>query len=149
MPYASPAHIYADNDLQDINDQDFDPSLEIESIKGELICAQESLKKVSNEMKLLQKDSAYKKIKNLDEKYESTISDMLNEEELLVLKNDELLDELTALKSTSGENAQLANFLDTKNGIINFTVSPYESYTINCLLIKYHQEKLKALSNQY
>ena len=120
MPYASPAHIYTDNELQDINDQDFDPSLEIENIKGELICAQESFKKVSNEMKLLQKerDSAYQKLQNLDEKYKSIISDMLHEEELLVQKNDELLDELTVLKSTAGENAQLANFLDTKNGII-------------------------------
>jgi len=43
---------------------------------------------------------------------------LLRAGEHLVHKNDELLNELTILKPRSGENAQLANFHDTKNGII-------------------------------
>ena len=54
MPYASPAHIYTDYEQQDINEQDFDPSLEIENIKEELICAQECLKKLH-----FKRDSAF------------------------------------------------------------------------------------------
>ena len=59
MPYAITAHsrsytaeqqdVYGDQ----INDRDYDINLEVESIKTELICTQESLKKISHEKNVL------------------------------------------------------------------------------------------------
>ena len=73
MPYATTAHsrsytaeqqdVYEDQ----INDRDYDTNPEVESIKTELLCTQESLKKVSHEKNVLQRerDRAYQKIHHL------------------------------------------------------------------------------------
>ena len=89
------------------NDQDYS-SLEVESIKTELISAQESLKKLTHENHVLQRerDSTYHKIHHLNEMHKSTISDMLHREEFLIDKVFKLLQEITSLKSpTAGANS--------------------------------------------
>ena len=165
MPYAITAHsrsytaeqqdVYEDQ----INDRDYDTNPEVESIKTELICTQESLKKISHEKNVLQRerDRAYQKIHHLNEIHQSTISDMLHTEEFLILKNAELLQEVITLKSKkhamvgmSMSNTQLTTFdnvIDTK--MVWYTIRLYENYTTNYLQIKYHQQKLKVLLNLY
>ena len=138
MPYAITAHSHSHSytaEQQDvygdqINDRDYDINLEVESIKTELICTQESLKKISHEKNVLQRerDRAYQKIHHLNEIHQSTISDMLHAEEFLILKNAELLQEVITLKSKkhaivgmSMSNTQLTTFdnvIDTKNGMV-------------------------------
>ena len=130
MPYAIIAHSHTEQQqdvYEDQINQDYDTNSEVESIKKELICKQESLKKISYEKNILQKerDRAYQKIHHLNELLRSTTSDMLHTEECLINENTELLQEITTLKlaveSMSMNNAQLTtlnNVIDTKNGIV-------------------------------
>ena len=133
MPYAITAHSHTEQqDVYEdqIQDHDCDTNTEVESIKTELICIQENLKKISHEKNVLQRerDRAYQKIHHINEMHRSTISDMLHTEELLINGNAELLQEVITLKlkklamvGMSMSNTQLTTFdnvIDTKNGTV-------------------------------
>ena len=132
MSYAvTAAHLHTEQQdayvYEDLINQDYDTNGEVESIKKELICTQENLKKISYEKNILQKerDRAYQKIHHLNTMLRSTTSDMLHTEECLINENAELLQEVTTLKLAaermSTNNTQLTtlnNAIDTKNGTV-------------------------------